>query len=87
MGHADKLEVEDDGYEGCSEGESDVDLTGHPQVQLQLLQFPLLWLHYTHCQAVKHIREKNSTRRTHGRQIEGSSELLTLTESMSSEVK
>ena len=34
MGHSNRLEEEDDGYEGCSEGESDVDLTSHPQVQL-----------------------------------------------------
>ena len=36
MGHANRPEEEDKGYEGCSEseGESDVDLTSHPQVQL-----------------------------------------------------
>ena len=36
MGHADRPEEEDKGYEGCSEseGESDVDLTGRSQVQL-----------------------------------------------------
>ena len=36
MGHADRTEEEDKGYEGCceSEGESDVDQPSYPQVQL-----------------------------------------------------
>ena len=36
MGHTDRPEEEDKGYEGCSEseGESDVDQPSYPQVQL-----------------------------------------------------
>ena len=36
MGHVDRPEEEDRGYEGCSEsdGESDIDLASHLQVQL-----------------------------------------------------
>ena len=36
MGHVDRPEEEDKGYEGCSEseGESDVDQPSYPQVQL-----------------------------------------------------
>ena len=36
MGHADRPEEEDKGYEGCSESdsESDVDQPSYPQVQL-----------------------------------------------------
>lgn len=94
MGHANRLEEEDDGYEGCSEGESDVDLTSHPQVQLLwctlysvVLQLPLLWFHYVHYQAGKHTRKKDSATRTDGRGVEGSSKVPNLTDMISSEVK
>ena len=86
MGHTGRPEEEEKGYEGCSEsdGESDVDRPSYPQVQLlwctcccfscHFVCF-IISLHYICCQAGKHIRTKNSARKTHGRKIKGSSKL------------